>query len=73
MPLDKTQLQAALKTAFDTAKDQNWTTDQVAQAIADAVDTFVRGGDVNGITVTVRDNANVQIGTGSQTTAVQLQ
>ena len=60
MALNKNQLKNAIKTAMDTAKDAGWTTEQVAAALADAIDAFVRGGKVKNVKVDL-NNGN-QIG-----------
>ena len=67
MPLDKDTLTTTIKTTFQTAKEENWTADQVAEALANAIDACVRSGDVTGITTDVRDFADNPIGTGTQT------
>jgi len=73
MPLDKSTLQAAFKTAFDTAKEENWSTEQVAEALADAVDVFVRSGDVVGITTDVEVDPDTGLGTGTQSGAGHIE
>ncbi len=73
MALNKASLAAAIQTAFEQAKDQEWDAPQVAQALADAIDDYVRTADVDGITVDVVDNGNNPLGTGTQTGPVQLQ
>jgi hypothetical protein len=86
MPLNKTDLQKAIKDAFKKAKDtpppsdpgqadqvQEQILTQLAQDLTNALDTFVRSGDVLQVTVQVRDNANNVIGTGTQTTAGKVQ
>lgn len=67
MALDKGQLANAFRQTFQQAKDEAWSSDQVAEALADAIDAFVRSGDVVGITTEVRDAGNTLIGTGVQT------
>jgi hypothetical protein len=80
MPLNKNSLQVAIKAAFKKAKDtpppedpnqadqvQEQILTDLAQDLANAVDAFVRSGDVNDVIVQVRDNAAVVIGTGTQT------
>ena len=68
MSLDKAALAAALKTAFESGMDDpNWTLDDAAGALADAIDFYVRGAEVAGVTTEVRDPGNVVIGTGAQT------
>ena len=49
MALNKDQLKSDLKTAFDNATSQSWSTAQIAQAIATAIDTYVTAADVTGI------------------------
>lgn len=68
MALDKPTLVAALIAAFNKGMtDPAWTQANAAQALADAIDAFVRGGAVSGITTTVKDiNGNVVIGHGAQ-------
>lgn len=73
MPLNKAALKQAILTTFETAKVQEWTSEQVAGALADAIDTFVRGADVVGVTVEVRNNAQTIIGTGTQTGTGDIQ
>ena len=48
MALDPAALKAAIKTAFQNAVGTDDDFDSVAGDIADAVDTFVQGGDVDG-------------------------
>lgn len=67
MALDKTELRNAFRQTFQQARDEAWSSDQVAAALADAIDAFVRSGAVVGITTEVRDAGNTVIGTGSQT------
>lgn len=67
MGLDKAELTNAFRQTFQQAKDEAWSSDQVAAALADAIDTFVRGGEVVGITTEVRDVGDTVIGTGTQT------
>lgn len=72
MPLDKQTLTATIKATFKSAKEEEWTADQVAEALADAIDAFVKSGDVTGITTEVKDGDNI-IGTGTQTGAGQIE
>jgi len=73
MALDKPGLVTALKAAFQSGmNDPAWTQDQAAEALADAIDAFVRTGEVNGIASTVRDAGMVVIGTGAQDAPVGL-
>ncbi len=73
MPLDQSTLAQALKTAFSQAKANSWSSDQVADAMAAAIDTFVIGADVVGVTVNVVSPTNQPLGTGSQTGTGKLQ
>jgi len=86
MPLDTAALQTAVKAAFKKAKDtpppgdpaqadqvQEQILTQLAQDLAAAIDTFVKSGDVTGVTVQVRNTSNVLIGTGTQTNTVKVQ
>ena len=68
MPLDRDALAAALAAGFQAGLDDPaWTGDMAAQAMADAIDAYVRGADVTGVTTQVVDPANARIGTGTQT------
>ncbi len=73
MALDKSTLSQALKDTFKSAKDNSWSSDQVADAIADAINTFVLGAAVVGVKVNVVNTANQPIGTGTQTGTGNLQ
>jgi hypothetical protein len=73
MPLDKDGLTVAIKNTFINALSQNWSQDQVATALANAIDTYVRGGDIVHITVQVTDPTNKVIGTGTQTGTGKIQ
>jgi hypothetical protein len=53
MALDKNTLKSDLVTAMSSARDQGWTTDQVAAAFADAIDRYTRGAAVTGVSVRV--------------------
>jgi len=69
MPLDKPALAAALKTAFEQGMaDADWTLDQAAGAMADAIDAYVRTADVINVAVDVVDAGSNPIGTGTQST-----
>jgi len=73
MALDKSTLSQALKDTFKSAKDNSWSSDQVADALAGAINTFVLSADVVGVTVNVVNNANQPIGTGTQSGTAKLQ
>ena len=70
MPLNKIQLEAAIKGVFDQAdseKDPLVARGKIAQGLAEAVHAYVAAADVADVTVTVRDPGNIVIGTGTQT------
>jgi hypothetical protein len=68
MALNKANLAAGLKAAFEAGmEDPDWTLDQAAAAMADAIDLYVRGAAVIGVTVDVIDAGSIKIGTGAQT------
>lgn len=67
MALDKTALKQALKEAFVAGKAHpDWTEDDAAGALANAIDAYVRGAAVQGVKVEVVNDANAHIGTGAQ-------
>jgi len=85
MALDVATLRTAIKTAFEKSKNtpppenpdeidqvQVQILETLAQDLSAAIETFVRSGDVNGVSVTVRDNANNVIGSGVQSVAVKV-
>jgi hypothetical protein len=51
MSLDKNTLKGDLVTLMNNAKDKSWSVDQVAAAMADAIDRFVRAAEVVGVKV----------------------
>ncbi len=73
MPLDKNALKNAIKTTFENARNNNWTPTQVATSLADAIDAFVKSGDVKQVTVEVKNDAGNKIGTGTQTGVGKVQ
>jgi hypothetical protein len=52
MALDRNRLTNDLVAMMRNAKEQSWTEQQVAAAMAEAIDRYARGGDVVGVTVT---------------------
>lgn len=56
MALNKGKLRDDILAVFETAKDEEWGTEEVSQGLADAIDAYVRGGDVTG----VETNVNVE-------------
>lgn len=69
MPLDKTTLKQAILNAFNAESDDPEINpaearDRQAQAIADAIDSFVKGGKVS-VNVSVDPSSHVGTGTGS--------
>lgn len=79
MPLNKAVLAAAIKTTFDAARaaDPSLTPDQVAQQVADglanAIDAFVRNGDVGGVQSKLTLDIPNNTGTGAQLGVVHIQ
>jgi hypothetical protein len=71
MALDVNQLSAALVQVFQDGQDAT-SSDQVAQALAQAIHTYVSAGAVNGVVVNVVDLGNNPIGTGTQTQPVAI-
>ena len=68
MPLNKTDLTDALKAAFEAGMtDENWTLLQAADAMATAIDTYVRSADVINVIADVSDTGGNPIGTATQT------
>jgi len=51
MPLDKNALKGDLVTTMNNAKDKAWSVDQVATAMSDAIDRYVRAAEVIGVQV----------------------
>ena len=80
MTLDPAKLEADLSAAFrqnfTDGKEQGWDSDraadELAKAIAEAVDAYVRAARVADINTTVRNPGGTVIGQGSQTAAVGL-
>lgn len=64
MPLDKAALTRDLKTAFHDAKENSWSADQAAEAIAAAIDRYVTAAEVGGVSVNVVSNG-LPVGSGS--------
>jgi shikimate kinase len=52
MTLRKAALAAALQKAFEDATDKKWEAPEVANALANAIDAYVRSMEVKGVTVT---------------------
>lgn len=73
MSLDRNKLSQDLKTAFKNAKDNSWSSDQAADAIATAIDGYVKAAVVSGVHVNVVNPTNQPIGTGTQTGTVTIQ
>lgn len=86
MALNKNNLQAAIKTAFEKARNtpppndpaqaeqvQAQILDTLSADLATAILAFVTGGDVVGVKVDVRNASNVLIGTGTQTGTGSIQ
>ncbi len=73
MALDQTKLSQALKDTFSSAKANSWSSDQVADSLATAINAFVTSADVVGVSVNVVNPANQPIGTGTQSGTGKLQ
>lgn len=73
MALNKNTLAAAIKTTFETAADQAWTAQQVADGLATAIDAFVRSAEVAGVKSKLALDVPNNTGTGTQTGTVHLQ
>jgi len=71
MALDVNQLSAALVQVFKDGQNAT-SSDEVAQALANAIHAYVSGATVNGVVVDVVDPAHNPIGTGTQTQAVPI-
>ena len=65
MALDKNTLKSDLVAAMNKAKAESWTADQVAAALADAIDRYTRGAAVRGITVNVGNVPYAQAADGN--------
>lgn len=66
MALDKSKLAASLLKTFIEAKEQEWQPEQVAEALANAFDTYVRGAEVVSVQVQVKNLTGTVIGAGTQ-------
>jgi len=56
MALDKDKLGQDLQKAFDDAKNNAWSTQQVAQALAAAIDAYATAADVTNVRTDVNGN-----------------
>jgi len=88
MGLNNATLRDAIKAAFKKAKEvpppdppdeevinqlQEQILTDLAQDLANALEAFVKGADVVGVTVEVKNNANVVIGSGTQNNVGKVQ
>jgi len=86
MALNKNTLQAAIKTAFEKARNtpppadpaqaeqvQKQILDTLSADLANAILAFVTGGDVVDVVVQVKNTSQVVIGTGAQTAPGKIQ
>ncbi len=74
MPLDKSMLRDALLASFRQGQENpDWRATDAAQAMADAIDAYVRAAEVVGVSVTVVNAAQQQSGTGTQAGTGSLQ
>jgi hypothetical protein len=60
MALSKSQLKNAIKTALETSMNEGWSLEQVATALADAIDAYVRGAKVKSVVIDL--NTGNQVG-----------
>jgi hypothetical protein len=74
MPLDVPKLRQALLDAFGKGMTEpDWSKEKAAQALADAIDAFVKGAEVVGVNVNVVAPNGNPLGTGSQSAPGKLQ
>lgn len=73
MALDRKQLAAAIKTTFDTSSAEGWTTEQVADGLATAIDDYVRAAEVREVKTKLQLDVPNNTGSGTQVGAVKLQ
>jgi len=59
MALNKNQLKNAIKTALETSKNEAWSLDQVATALANAIDAYVRGGEIKQVKVNLANGDQI--------------
>jgi hypothetical protein len=71
MPLNRNALEQTLKQVFRDAKKHGWTADKVAEELADAIDAFVKTGQITGLQVSVAIGAVTHTGNQSNTVHVQ--
>lgn len=72
MALVKATLQSSIAAALQNARDNNWSLDQVAEAWANAIHSYVTAGDVKGVSCDVSvtvpmTGSNPEHGTGTAT------
>jgi hypothetical protein len=60
MSLDRNGLRDALVTMMNAAQTHNWTKEQVADAMATAIDGYVRAGAVSDVVVTLADGSQLR-------------
>jgi hypothetical protein len=71
MALDVNKLSTALVQVFKDGQNAA-SSDEVAQALAQAIHAYVSAATVNGVVVAVVNPANTPIGTGTQTQPVAI-
>jgi hypothetical protein len=59
MALNKPQLKNAIQTALETSKNEGWSLDQVATALSDAIDAYVRGAKVKSVVINLDDGRQI--------------
>ncbi|MEM7305813.1 MAG: hypothetical protein AAF682_04050 [Planctomycetota bacterium] len=67
MALDKNALRDALIAAFQQGMDDpDWSQEDSARALAEAIDAYVRAADVRSVVVDVVDPGGAPLGSGTQ-------
>ncbi|MEO1221270.1 MAG: hypothetical protein AAFY42_07955 [Pseudomonadota bacterium] len=73
MALNKPQLVIDLVAAFTAHEtDENWSATDAANALADAIEAYVKSADVIGVITEVRNPGGDVIGTGTQNNEGEL-
>jgi hypothetical protein len=64
MALDKNKLKSDLVAMMNDAKEEAWTTEQVATAMSDAIDRYARAAEVVGVEVFGQGHVHAQSNKG---------
>ena len=73
MALDSKQLAKAIQLTFDSAAAEGWSTEQVADGLAQAIDDYVRRAEVQGVETKLELDVPNNTGSGAQVGSVPLQ